>query len=152
MPNWTGLATRGALLALACFGLWLIYHIGYGAGQLDERLAWTSKRAKDTEVALTNKATADIHAAVATQESSDDLKGQLVDALAAANARPSRLCGSAATPHDLPGAAPAPAGADEPGQAAELATEKADDAACAEGVTKAQGWQDWWQKVSAIPR
>lgn len=118
-------------------------------GKLTERLAWTQAQARDTQAAIVAKAKVDVRRAVATQESSDDIKGRLVDALAAAANRPPRLCGPAPASHDLPGAAPATAGADDAGQADELATERADNAACAEGITKAQGWQDWWRASGA---
>lgn len=80
----------------------------------------------------------------------DDLTARLADARAAAArsvrsasaADPGRVAGA-----DMPSPAPAPGGAAGAGQTAEM-----DAIACAEGVTKAQGWQDWWRSVSAVER
>jgi len=89
------------------------------------------------------------------ESSNVDIERQLDEArsLAVAHARDQRLLSAVQTANGRVGQpsmstfADAARRADAAGQTAEL-----DDIACAEAVTKAEGWQAWWGKVSAIPR
>ena len=96
----------------------------------------------------------------ATQEIQDALQPRLAAARAAAArhaaATSGRMCAAPAADRGAAGPArdlsrPAdPAGAVAgAGEAAELAARSADLAACGEAVIKAEGWQDWWRRVSA---
>jgi len=92
------------------------------------------------------------YAAIA-QERQDDLTKRLAAARADADRYAASLRSAASTANpgggDKPGmpvAATAASGADRAGDATEL-----DDArACAEAVTKAEGWQEWWASVARV--
>jgi hypothetical protein len=156
----TRLLTGAGVLALVGLLIWLYGSARYDAGRLAERAAWQARTAQATLDDLAVKARIDAARATATQESSDDLKAQLADALARAAAHSTRL--RDATPRDrdladLPRPAEPAGVADGAGQAAVLAEgwgasgQQAivDDAVCAENTVKAQGWQDWWRVVPA---
>jgi hypothetical protein len=93
-----------------------------------------------------------------TKEQTDALQIALADARARAAdyARRLRAAPSASGVAGGDGGTPAvPAAADAAGTVAgagEAAVLAADASACAEAVTKAQGWQDWWMKEAAVPR
>ena len=139
--------------------IWLYGSARYDAGRLAERAAWQAKTAQATLDDLAVKARIDAARAATTQESSDDLKAQLADALARAAAHSAGL--RDATSRDrklanLPGSAEPAGAAYGTGEATVLADRSggsgqqviADDAACAENTVKAQGWQAWWRAVS----
>jgi hypothetical protein len=94
-----------------------------------------------------------------TKEHQDDLEDELAAARARAAAHAHELRSRSADPvarrdgdggaSPLPAAANPAGAADGAGPAAVMA---ADDRACAEAVTKAQGWQDWWRDQATAPR
>lgn len=111
------------------------------------RLAAEKARADDLAHA---RATEQRYAAIA-QETQDDLTARLAAARADADRYAARLREAARADQggvsraDLPVAAEPASRADGAGEATEL-----DDArACAEAVTKAEGWREWWGRVSA---
>ena len=142
------LLTGAGVLALVGLLIWLYGSARYDAGRLAERVAWQTRSAKATLDDLAAKARLDAAHAAATQESSDDLKAKLADALARAAHRPVGLRDAAPRDRDEPhmSGAAEPAGATA--GAGETAILAADDSACAENTVKAQGWQDWWRAVS----
>lgn len=145
--------------------LWFTHHRGYQAGVASQAPVITSLNATIANVrAASAKALADDlahkQAVEARQdriskESNDVLSAQLADARARADDLSRRLLAASATDSRggaAAGVSSAPAAADPvagPGQASVMA---ADNIACAEAVTKAQGWQDWWRSVSQVAR
>jgi hypothetical protein len=82
-------------------------------------------------------------------EVSHDLQSQIAAARADAARYAARLrtqAGGGGGAADLPAVAGSAGAADGAGETAEMANAEA----CATAVVKAEGWQDWWTKVSAI--
>lgn len=151
---WRLLAGLGAL-SLVAFLLILFGNSRYHSGQLAERAIWQAKTAAAQLDDQKHASTVEAAQTAVTQEQTDDLKAKLADALAAARNRPRGLCkpasrGSAV--QSVPEAAGAPSGAPGADTAALVDADQADDEACAVAVVKAEGWLDWWTKVSAIER
>lgn len=137
-----------AVVALILFG-----NSRYHSGQLAERAIWQAKTAAATLSDQKHASTVETAQTAVTQESTDDLKAKLVDALARAAARPRRVCYSAQTSGgvpNMPSAADAASG--PPGASPAAVLDVADDEACAVNTVKAEGWLDWWTKEAAIPR
>lgn len=146
----TRLLTGAGVLALVGLLIWLYAGARYEAGRMAERAAWQAKAVQTTIDDLAARGKIDNARAAATEESAHDLEAKMAGALARAAARPAGL--RDATPAtgvepDLSRPADAAGAADGAGQAAPVAAD--DNRACAEAVTKAQGWQDWWRAVSA---
>jgi hypothetical protein len=149
----TRLLTGAGVLALVGLLIWLYGDARYQAGRMAERAAWQAKAVQTTIDDLAARAKLDSARAAATQESAHDLEARMADALARAADRSVRLRDAApagGVEPDLSRSAGAAGAADGAGESAVLAAD--DDRACAEAVTKAQGWQDWWrQTVAATP-
>jgi len=154
----TRLLTGVGVLALVGLVIWLYGSARYDAGRLAERAVWQAKTAQATLDDLVVKARVDAARGAATQESSDDLKAKLADALARAAAHSAGLRDATSRDRklaDLHGPAEPAGDADGTGKAAVLDEGRtgsgqqaiADDATCAENTVKAQGWQDWWRAV-----
>jgi len=95
--------------------------------------------------------------AKATTESQNDIEKQLAAARARYDAlrlhdsqqRPAQARPSGGGGQTVPEAPNASSGAPGAREATILSAE--DELACTEAVIKAQGWQDWWKQISAVP-
>lgn len=120
---------------------------------------------KDVELNTEKAKADDLAHAKAVQEADDKIKteseNELQNKLAAANRRATeyatKLRNSAnpsprsVGPAGVPETSPAPAGIDGASQSSLLDEVEADAQVCAENTVKAQGWQDWWKQVEAVP-
>lgn len=122
--------------------------------QKDQLAADVKAKTAEAQAAdAANKARVETAQSTITETHDADLEKQLAAARADAAAYAQRLrqqsqAGAGGGGSPSVSSAPEPAGsADGAGQTAEL-----DATACAEAVTKAQGWQDWWKDVASVPR
>ena len=86
------------------------------------------------------------------KEKDSEIRKRIADAVAAVRVRivstPVRSGGSGSPPvSGAPVAAASPAGASQ-----EAVVPVADLSVCAANTVKAEGWQDWWKSVEAVPR
>jgi cytoskeletal protein RodZ len=118
----------------------------------DVRLKTAEAQAKDLEHARKVEATD----AAITKETNDALQTKLAAARAAAADYAARLRAATAADKSRGGAKDLPGIADTAGLAAGTSSptvvDEADLEACSVAVVKADGWRDWWLKVSAVER
>lgn len=112
-----------------------------------------AKTAEAQAADAANKARVETAQSTITETHDADLEKELAAARADAAAYAQRLrqqsqagAGGGGSP-SVPQPAEPAGSADGTGQTPEL-----DATACAEAVTKAQGWQDWWKDMAAVPR
>ncbi len=155
-------AIAGAVaIALLCAWVWRIDHLR--AQHLKERIACEQKytqfvadvKARTDEARrldAAHKAEVEQHDAMISQEKDSEIRKRIADAVAAVRVRivstPVHSGSSRSPPvSGAPIAAISPAGASQ-----EAVVPVADLSVCATNTILAEGWQDWWKGVAAVPR